>query len=388
MSNITVVGTGYVGLANAMLFSKKHKVTALDIDSKRVELLNDKQSPLKDDLVQKYLLEARDFRATLDPELAYSNSDIIIIATPTNYDESSNSFDTSSIELILSDLNKIRITAIIVIKSTVPVGFTKKIKKRYPLLMIIFSPEFLREGNALFDNLYPSRIVIGDTTANGKVIGKLFEEAALKDDVQIIQTSSTEAEAIKLFSNTYLAMRVAYFNEIDTYCELKGLNSREVIQALGMDNRIGNHYNNPSFGYGGYCLPKDTMQLLANYESIPQNMIKATVEANKTRKKFIADQILARRPETVGIYGLAMKKNSDNFRKSAIQDIMEHLNENHVKIIIFEPNLEESLFLNYRVVKDIDMFKQLSDVIIANRLNSELSDVFKKVYTRDLFGSN
>lgn len=388
MLNITVVGTGYVGLSNAMLFSKKHKVISLDIDSNRVNLLNERKSPIKDDLIQQYLLQSKFFCATLDTKLAYDNADVILIATPTNYDEDLNNFDTSSIEQILSHLNQTDNSSIIVIKSTVPVGFTLTVKKKYPELKIIFSPEFLREGQALFDNLYPSRIVIGDMTQNGTKVGLLFKESALKADVQIIQTNETEAEAVKLFSNAYLAMRIAYFNELDTYCEIYDLNSKDIIQAISLDSRIGDYYNNPSFGYGGYCLPKDTMQLLADYKTIPQNLIEAIVKSNNTRKKFIANQILSHSPIKVGVFLLGMKQNSDNFRKSAVQDIIEFLKEEGVETIIYEPTLDGNHFCGSKIVNDLVLFKQSSDIIIANRLSPELSDVSQKIYTRDIFGDN
>ena len=388
MLKITVVGTGYVGLSNAMLLSKKHQIITLDIDASRVEKLNHKQSPIKDEYIEQYLIEAQNFQATLDVDMAYKNADIIIIATPTNYDDKLNYFDTSSIENILNNLNERQSTAIIVIKSTVPVGFTKRVQAEFMALSIIFSPEFLREGKALFDNLYPSRIVVGDTSEKGQLIGNLFKSAALKDDVEVLTMDSTEAEAVKLFSNTYLAMRVAYFNELDTYCALRNLNSKDIIQAVGFDPRIGSHYNNPSFGYGGYCLPKDTKQLLANYQDVPQNMIEAIIQSNTTRKDFIAEQILQRKPNVVGIYRLVMKQGSDNFRQSAIQGVMKRLKAKGVNVIIYEPNLQESYFFNSEVVSDLSSFKEMSDVIIVNRLTDDLLDISEKVYTRDLFGEN
>ena len=388
MLKITVVGTGYVGLSNAMLLSKKHQIITLDIDASRVEKLNHKQSPIKDEYIEQYLIEAQNFQATLDIDTAYKNADIIIIATPTNYDEKLNYFDTSSIENILNNLNERQSTAIIVIKSTVPVGFTKRVQAEFMALSIIFSPEFLREGKALFDNLYPSRIVVGDTSEKGQLIGNLFKSAALKDDVEVLTMDSTEAEAVKLFSNTYLAMRVAYFNELDTYCALRNLNSKDIIQAVGFDPRIGSHYNNPSFGYGGYCLPKDTKQLLANYQDVPQNMIEAIIQSNTTRKDFIAEQILQRNPNVVGIYRLVMKQGSDNFRQSAIQGVMKRLKAKGVNVIIYEPNLQESYFFNSEVVSDLSSFKEISDVVIVNRLTDDLLDISEKVYTRDLFGEN
>ena len=388
MLKITVVGTGYVGLSNAMLLSKKHQIITLDIDASRVEKLNHKQSPIKDEYIEQYLIEAQNFQATLDVDTAYKNADIIIIATPTNYDEKLNYFDTSSIENILNNLNERQSTAIIVIKSTVPVGFTKRVQAEFMALSIIFSPEFLREGKALFDNLYPSRIVVGDTSEKGQLIGNLFKSAALKDDVEVLTMDSTEAEAVKLFSNTYLAMRVAYFNELDTYCALRNLNSKDIIQAVGFDPRIGNHYNNPSFGYGGYCLPKDTKQLLANYQDVPQNMIEAIIQSNTTRKDFIAEQILQRKPNVVGIYRLVMKQGSDNFRQSAIQGVMKRLKAKGIEVVIYEPNLQEDYFFNSKVISDLSSFKEISDVVIVNRLTDDLLDISEKVYTRDLFGDN
>lgn len=386
--NITIVGTGYVGLSNAMLFSKEHHITALDIDTQKVTLLNQRISPIQDDLIQEYLTATPNFIATADSDSAYKNADIIIIATPTNYDEHKNFFDTNSIESVLEDLNQKNSSAIIVIKSTIPVGYTESVKKRYPSLKIIFSPEFLREGQALYDNLYPSRIVIGDKGDVGKKLGELFKNSALKKDVEVLLLDSTEAEAVKLFSNTYLAMRVAYFNELDSYCAIRGLNSKDIIEAVGLDPRIGTHYNNPSFGYGGYCLPKDTKQLLANYKDVPQNLISAIIQSNRTRKDFIAEQVLAEKPKVVGIYRLVMKQGSDNFRQSAIQGIMKRLKANGVEVIIYEPALNEVTFYNSRVITDLKTFKELSDVILVNRMTEELKDAQDKIYTRDLFGVN
>ncbi|HIN55528.1 MAG TPA: nucleotide sugar dehydrogenase [Acinetobacter pittii] len=385
---ITVVGTGYVGLSNAMLFSKQHEVTALDIDATKIDKLNQGISPIHDDLIQEYLIDNSNFKATLDKNSAYVDAEVIIIATPTNYDEASNYFDTSSIESVLEDLNQLKSDAIIVVKSTIPVGFTERMKETFPVLKIVFSPEFLREGKALYDNLYPSRIVVGNTSEVGALVGKLFKNASLRPDVDVLQMDATEAEAVKLFSNTYLAMRVAYFNELDSYCASRGLNSKDIIQAVGLDPRIGAHYNNPSFGYGGYCLPKDTKQLLANYQDVPQNLIGAIIQSNTTRKDFIAEQILARKPKVVGVYRLVMKQGSDNFRQSAIQGVMKRLKAKGVEVVVFEPSLNESTFFNSRVLTDFDSFKQESDVIIANRMVSELEDVIDKVYTRDLFGEN
>lgn len=388
MLKLAVVGTGYVGLSNAMLFSQQHQVIALDIDESRVRLLQEKKSPIQDQLIEKYLLKEINFKATLDKSEAYKDADYIIIATPTNYDEKTNYFDTSSIEQVLNDLNVLETLAVIIIKSTIPVGFTAKVQKLFPRLKIVFSPEFLREGKALFDNLYPSRIVVGDKTEVGQKIAELFKNASLKPEVDIALMDSTEAEAVKLFSNTYLAMRVAYFNELDSYCALRGLNSKDIIQAVGLDPRIGTHYNNPSFGYGGYCLPKDTKQLLANYQDVPQSLISAIIQSNTTRKDFIADEILKREPRVVGIYRLVMKAGSDNFRQSAIQGIMKRLKAKGIEVIIFEPNLAQDDFYNSKVLKDFTEFKRRADVIVANRMVSDLDDVLDKVFTRDLFGDN
>lgn len=388
MLKLAVVGTGYVGLSNAMLFSQQHQVIALDIDESRVRLLQEKKSPIQDQLIEKYLLKEINFKATLDKSEAYKDADYIIIATPTNYDEKTNYFDTSSIEQVLNDLNLLETSAVTIIKSTIPVGFTKKVQALFPNLKIVFSPEFLREGKALFDNLYPSRIVVGDKSEVGQKIAELFKSASLKPEVDIALMDSTEAEAVKLFSNTYLAMRVAYFNELDSYCALRGLNSKDIIQAVGLDPRIGTHYNNPSFGYGGYCLPKDTKQLLANYQDVPQSLISAIIQSNTTRKDFIADEILKREPRVVGIYRLVMKAGSDNFRQSAIQGIMKRLKAKGIEVIIFEPNLAQDDFYNSKVLKDFTEFKRRADVIVANRMVSDLDDVLDKVFTRDLFGDN
>lgn len=385
---ICVVGTGYVGLSNAMLFSKQHSVIALDIDQTRVEMLNNKKSPIKDDYIEQYLSQTHSFQSTLDKSIAYDNPDYIIVATPTNYNEQTNYFDTESIEQVLSYLNNVKSKAIIIIKSTIPVGFTDNSRVRFPNLKIVFSPEFLREGKALYDNLYPSRIVVGDVTEIGQRVGDLFKLASLKENTDVLLMNATEAEAVKLFSNTYLAMRVAYFNELDSYCESRGLNSKDIIQAVGLDPRIGTHYNNPSFGYGGYCLPKDTKQLLANYQAVPQNLIGAIIQSNTTRKDFIAEKILQLKPKVVGIYRLVMKQGSDNFRESAIQAIMKRIKAKGIEVIVYEPNLSEEHFFNSEVVNDLKVFKQKSDVIVANRFVRELSDVRDKVYTRDLFGEN
>ncbi|MDQ1209263.1 UDPglucose 6-dehydrogenase [Acinetobacter baylyi] len=386
--NITIVGTGYVGLSNAMLFAQQHQVIALDIDPVRVNLLNHKTSPIHDTEITQYLQKEINFQATLDSTLAYVNAEVIIVATPTNYDEQTNYFDTSSIEQVLNDLSKQNSQAIIIIKSTIPVGFTQKIQAQYPNLKIVFSPEFLREGKALLDNLYPSRIVVGDTSEIGQKIGALFKASSLKEDVDVLLMDATEAEAVKLFSNTYLAMRVAYFNELDTYCASRGLNSKDIINAVGKDPRIGTHYNNPSFGYGGYCLPKDTKQLLANYQDVPQTLISAIIQSNTTRKDFIAEQIVKKAPETVGIYRLVMKAGSDNFRQSAIQGIMKRLKAKGIRVVVYEPVLQESSFFGSEVINDLIQFKQQSDIIIANRMVSDLDDVPEKIFTRDLFGDN
>lgn len=388
MLKFAVVGTGYVGLSNAMLFSQHHEVVALDVNAQRIELLKEKKSPIEDDLIKQYLQKNNNFSVTLDAGIAFANADYVIIATPTNYDEKTNYFDTSSIELVLSNLNRLESKAVILIKSTIPVGFTAKVQQQFPNLKIVFSPEFLREGKALYDNLYPSRIVVGDCSEVGQKIGELFKNASLKPDVDILLMDSTEAEAVKLFSNTYLAMRVAYFNELDSYCALRGLNSKDIIQAVGLDPRIGGHYNNPSFGYGGYCLPKDTKQLLANYQNIPQSLISAIIQSNTTRKDFIAEEILKKEPKVVGIYRLVMKAGSDNFRQSAIQGIMKRLKAKGIEVIIFEPNFDEEYFYNSKLIQDLTDFKKKADVIVANRVVADLDDVLSKVFTRDLFGEN
>ena len=389
MSKITVVGTGYVGLSNAMLFAEKHEVTALDIDKHRVNLLQKLKSPIQDELIEQYLTKKNiHFKVTMDQHEAYAMADFIIVATPTNYDESTNYFDTSSIEQVLAHLSEIQSKSIIIIKSTIPVGFTAKMQNQYSDLHIVFAPEFLREGKALFDNLYPSRIVVGEKSDVGETIGLLFKNSCLKDDVDVLLMDATEAEAVKLFSNTYLAMRVAYFNELDSYCALRGLNSKDIIQAVGLDPRIGSHYNNPSFGYGGYCLPKDTKQLLANYQDVPQSLISAIIQSNTTRKDFIAEEILKKSPKVVGIYRLVMKAGSDNFRQSAIQGIMKRLKAKGIELVIYEPALHEGAFYNSKVLTDIHDFKATADIIIANRIVADLDDVLDKVYTRDLFGDN
>lgn len=387
--NICVVGTGYVGLSNAVLFARQHQVISLDIDLSRVEKINQKISPLVDEYIEKALQENQlNLIATTDKNQAYQHADYIIIATPTNYDSDTNSFDTSSIESVMADILPINTTALIIIKSTIPVGYTAQIKAKFQTEQIIFSPEFLREGKALYDNLYPSRIIVGEKSARGEAIAQLYLNATVENTAPILCMESTEAEAVKLFSNTYLAMRVAYFNELDTYCAKHGLNSFDIVRGVGLDPRIGQHYNNPSFGYGGYCLPKDTKQLLANYKDVPQNLIQAIIQSNKTRKKFIVKEILKKRPNVVGVYRLTMKSGSDNFRDSAIQDIIHELEEYNVQVQIYEPTLQQEKFENYAVQNNLNEFLSSSDVILANRMSDELKQESNKVYTRDLFGSD